>query len=269
MVVFPNIKVNLGLNIVSKRNDGYHNLESVFLPIPWTDILEITPSKETTIITTGRTIEGNTNNNLCAKAIRLMERNFDVPNLRLHLHKILPSGAGLGGGSSDGAHTLLLINSLFALNASEEQLIQMAAELGADCPFFIKNKPQYVTGIGEIMEDIAVDLKGKYMAIVFPEILVSTAIAFQGISPRPAKYNTKDILANTSIEQWKEYICNDFEAPVFKTHPIIKEVKSTLYKKGALFASMSGTGSAVYGIFSEKPDLSGLDNYLTKTVALP
>lgn len=246
MVAFPPCKINLGLNVVRKRVDGYHDLETCFFPVQWTDILEIIPSDQFSFTVTGNIIPGDEKDNLCVKAHKLL----NAPPAKIHLHKIIPTGAGLGGGSSDAAWTLRLLNDVFNLRLTKDQLRTYAAQLGSDCAFFIEDVPMKGTGRGEILSPVNVDLKGKYLVIIKPGVHVSTAEAYSGVVPRESKLD----IENVPVEQWKSKLKNDFEESVFRKFPQIASIKKSLYDAGALYASMSGSGSAVYGIFSEKID---------------
>lgn len=272
-------KINLGLNVVARRADGYHNLETVFFPVPLFDTLEVTERKEIVpdvprcrLTITGTTIEGCPDDNLVIKAYRLLSEECDMPPVDIHLHKVIPTQAGMGGGSSDAACTLTSLNRLFELGLSEEQLERMAARLGADCAFFVKSKPAYATGIGDILlseEGLAERFKGMYMAIVKPPVAVSTKDAYAGIIPRQPQENCREVV-RLPMDMWKDRLVNDFETTVCAIHPVIAEVKKRLYEKGALFAQMSGSGSAVYAFFKYEP--SGLaqafQDYYAAVVAL-
>ena len=258
MLVFPNCKINLGLRILNKREDGYHNIETVFYPVPLKDVLEIIPFTDLTPInfsSSGLVINGETENNLCIKAYQLLRTDFpQIPAVKMHLHKAIPMGAGLGGGSADAAFTLQLINRQFNLNLSTTQLINYALQLGSDCAFFILNTPCAGTGRGEILVQIAVDLSGHQLILVNPGIHVNTGQAFAALTLNPENRNLpslKDIIKQP-IFTWQNHLKNDFEEPVFKLYPAIKEIKESLYKMGAVYASMSGSGSTVYGIFKKQ-----------------
>ncbi len=253
MIVFPNIKINLGLSITEKRPDGYHNLETVFYPVALEDALEIRAlpeaDKKITLHQYGMEIAGNPEDNLVAKAYSLLDKEFHLPPVEIHLYKHIPSGAGLGGGSSDAAFMLKLLNGHFHLNLSEEQLEIYAATLGADCAFFIKNKPVYAEGIGNIFSPIELSLKGYQIMIVKPDVFVSTREAFANIHPHHPEYPVKEVIRRP-VAEWKDILINDFEASVFPQHPVIGEIKKELYNQGALYASMSGSGSSVFGLFA-------------------
>lgn len=249
MVVFPPCKINLGLAVLSKRTDGFHNLETCFYPIPWVDVLEIIPSETFAFSISGNLIPGAPEENLCVKAYSLLKKDFDLPSIKIHLHKIIPPGAGLGGGSSDGAYTLRLLNTIFSLGLSQQELINYAARLGSDCAFFIHDRAMMGKGRGEILEDVAFSLKGKFLVVVKPGIHVSTAEAFGGITPHHAVISIHNIILQYPIHQWKGLLKNDFEDSVFKKYPTIKMLKEKLYQLGAIYASMTGSGAAVFGIF--------------------
>lgn len=257
MICFPNAKINLGLNIVSKRGDGYHNLETIFYPVPVKDALEIIvreEQKEDTFIEAGIKVDADPENNLVMKALRQMRSKYDFPSLEVHLLKKIPFGAGLGGGSADASFMLRLINDNFNLGASEEELASIAVKLGADCPFFIYNRPVFASGIGEIFEDIELSLTGYYFVLVKPNIHVSTKDAFAEIKPSEPKISLKEIIKRP-VSEWKYLMVNDFEGGVFGKYPEIKNIKNTLYDNGAMYTSMSGSGSSVFGIFQSELDL--------------
>jgi 4-diphosphocytidyl-2-C-methyl-D-erythritol kinase len=251
MVTFPNCKINLGLNIVNKRTDGYHDIETVFYPVKLNDAIEVIEKKNIQFSVSGLAIEGDHANNLSMKAFHLLKKDF--PQLRpvhIHLHKTIPIGAGLGGGSADGAFTLKLLNKKFGLGLSEKQLIDYSLQLGSDCPFFISNKPCCATGRGEILEQIHLDLSNYKIVIVYPGIQVSTSLAFSAIKPAAPEKSIKEIIKQP-VETWKEELKNDFEEPVFNKYSEIKKIKDDLYAAEAIYSSMSGSGSAVYGFFEK------------------
>lgn len=278
MIVFPNCKINLGLQILNKREDGFHNLETVFYPIPLRDALEVIRSTDDkteaniNFKSTGLTIEGDSHNNLCIKAYKLFQKDFPMlPSIQMHLHKTIPMGAGLGGGSSDGAFALKLLNEKFQLGLSSQQLINYALQLGSDCPFFIINKPAFATGRGEVLEEVDLDLSAYHFAIVNPGIHVNTGWAFAQInidgSGRSKRPDPKQIIQQP-INTWKDQLINDFEEPVSKAHPEIASIKQQLYDAGALYASMSGSGSTIFGIFSkeQKPSISFSSSYFYQLI---
>ena len=263
MIVFPNSKINLGLRILRQRSDGHHDLETIFYPVALTDILEITTYREyerTSAIpftTSGLPIETEIINNLCTKAYKLLKKEFpELPHVQMHLHKVIPSGAGLGGGSADAAFTLKLLNKKFNLGLSVAQLIGYAFQLGSDCPFFIINKPCLATGRGEILEEIM---------IINPGIHINTGEAFRNIKPSLPERTVKEIIAGP-IEKWKDELKNDFEIFAFKRYPEIVNIKDQLYVAGAVYASLSGSGSTVYGFFpkQKKIQLSFPSHYLVR-----
>ncbi|NOQ74411.1 MAG: 4-(cytidine 5'-diphospho)-2-C-methyl-D-erythritol kinase [Crocinitomix sp.] len=254
MVIFPGCKINIGLNITGKRPDGYHKIESIFYPLELSDILEIVPNKNFSINITGLSIKGDPEDNLIFKAYSLLKVKYNLPPVKIHLHKVVPMGAGLGGGSADGAATLILLNDLFDLKIKNEQLELYADSLGSDCAFFIRNTPAYVKGKGEIIHPIEVNLKGKYIYLINPQIHISTSEAFAGIVPTQQKLNVKECIGQDQ-KSWQTNIKNDFETTIFPNYPTLAEIKKKLYSNGALYASMTGTGSSVYGIFNKKPAL--------------
>ena len=257
MLVFPNCKINLGLNITGKRPDGYHNLETIFYPVPFCDALEIiaVPASETPFhfTTSGIPVSGEPKQNLCAKAWQLIKNDFpQLPAFQMHLHKIIPMGAGLGGGSSDGAFTLKLINDLFELGLSTTTLLTYALQLGSDCPFFIINQPCVAAGRGEILEPVNLSLAGYYLILINPGIHISTREAFNFINAAKPSIPVNDIMS-LPVSAWKNNLVNDFEPGVFQLHPPIAAIKNALYNEGALYASLTGTGSTVFGIFEKEP----------------
>ncbi len=254
MIVYPHSKINLGLHIIRKRNDGYHELETLFYPLDLCDALEIIPAADgkTEFTSTGIPIPGNANDNLCVKAWELLQKDYSVPEVKIHLHKMIPIGAGLGGGSSDATFTLRVLNNLFTLNLSSEKLKQYAQQLGSDCSFFLENSPTYASGRGEILTTHPLSLKGYSLALVKPDVHVSTADAYAGITPRKPEKPLKEILS-LPPDEWKDVLVNDFEKTIFRKFPEPGKIKSRLYDYGAVYASMSGSGSSVFGIFRGKP----------------
>ena len=253
MITFPNAKINLGLNIVEKRPDGYHNLETVFYPVPLEDALEVNilheGNEKFRLHQAGLEIEGEVENNLVVKAYKLLDEKFNLPPVDIHLFKHIPSGAGLGGGSSDAAYMLKLLNEKFNLALTDETLEEYAAKLGADCAFFIRNAPTYAEGIGNLFSPISLSLKGYQIVLVKPDIFVSTREAFSNIHPHRPKYPVREAIQRP-VQEWKDTLINDFEASVFPQHPVIGEIKEELYHQGAIYASMSGSGSSVFGLFA-------------------
>jgi len=254
MVVFPHCKINLGLQIISKRADGYHAIETCFYPVPWTDVLEIIKRDTFSYSFSGLTIPGKEEDNLCVRAYQLLRADFDLPPIQMHLHKVIPTGAGLGGGSSDAAFALRALNSIFDLQLSTSQLRTYASRLGSDCAFFIEDKPRLGTGRGEVLSETLVTLKGLYLVLVKPDIHVSTADAFAGVAPQQPTTSLSEIL-RLPVSDWNRKLINDFEESVFIKYPQIKSIKESLYQHGALYASMSGSGASVFGIFNSPVDL--------------
>ena len=255
MVIFPNCKINFGLNIVRKREDGFHDLETIFYPLPFCDALEIITNPEHTSTApvqfseTGLKIDAAIENNLCVKAYHLLKKDFPLlPAIQMHLHKAIPMGAGLGGGSADGAFTLMLLNKKYQLNLSIIQLINYALQLGSDCPFFIINKPCFGKGRGEILEQIHLQLSAYKFVIVNPGIHINTAWAFSQITPAPGSRSIKENILRP-LETWKNNLVNDFEKPVLQHYPQLQAIKDQLYNNGAAYAGMSGSGSTFFGVF--------------------
>lgn len=274
MISFPNCKVNLGLHIVEKRSDGYHNLETVFYPLPFTDILEIIPAIEQpgdqstatqplSLSMSGLPVAGDRETNLCFKAWQVLKKDFpQLPPVSMHLHKKIPMGAGLGGGSADGAFALVLLNQMFQLKLSKKALADYALLLGSDCPFFIYNTPAFASGRGELMESLQLDLGQYSWLIINPGIHIGTAQAFSRIVPKPAPSKLVEVVSRP-VAAWKELLRNDFEDAAFFYYPFLREVKQWLYDNGALYASMTGSGSCFFGIFKKNqlPQTSSVSNW--------
>ena len=256
MIVFPNAKINLGLNIIEKRSDGFHNLETVFYPVKGLfDALEIIEQNDYgnfEMSFSGNEIPGKSSENICKKAYDLISKNYPLKSIKVHLHKHIPIGAGLGGGSSDGAFFIKLLNEKLQLNLSFGELHYYAKQLGSDCSFFINNKPSFAIEKGDQMELVKIDLSGKYIFLVFPIIFISTAEAYSGIIP---SLKSKDLenKIQLPIAQWKDLIVNDFEESIFKKYPVLQTIKNEFYAQGATYAAMSGSGSAMFGIFENEP----------------
>lgn len=286
MICFPNAKINLGLHITSRRQDGYHNLESIFYPIGLKDALEIVPfnpelsytgdgHREATATEqprlmhkqgrsplfkfhqTGRMIEGDEEDNLVIRALRLIGAEHPIPAIAIHLLKKIPSGAGLGGGSSNAASMLHLLNDNFNLGYTLQELTHLAVRLGADVPFFIHNKPAYATGIGDQLEPLELDLSDLFFIVVKPDVMISTKEAYARITPRQPELSLREIVKKP-VTEWRELMKNDFEPALFKKYPQICTLKQQLYERGALYASMSGSGSSVYGFFQHEPEMKGI-----------
>lgn len=295
MVVFPNCKINLGLNILRKRTDGFHDLETVFYPVPLKDALEIVPSSISNFqfpiadsklsdppfeisnqkpaikfTSSGLSIDGSESDNLCTKAYHLLKKDFpELPAIAMHLHKAIPMGAGLGGGSADAAFTLRLLNDKFSLGLSSQQLIQYALQLGSDCPFFTINSPCFASGRGEVLDPITIQLSGYRLVLVNPGIHINTGWAFSTITPSVPIDSIKTIVQQP-VTDWKNLLTNDFESPVFSQYPTIKAAKEQLYDKGAVYAAMTGSGSTLYGLFNNdtNPVFDFSSSWLVKNLVL-
>ena len=267
MIYKAGCKINLGLSILGKRPDGYHNLESVLYPVPWNDLIEIVPSDEFSFSSSGLTIDGSSEDNLCVKAYRLVKDSYELPSVKIHLHKVIPFGAGLGGGSSDAVAVIKLISSLFKLEIPESEMFSMAGKLGSDCPFFVNNKPAFATGTGMELHPVDIDLKGYYLAIIKPKGNVSTSEAYGNIKIYSSSGSVLQAV-NQPVEKWNGLLMNDFESSIFMNQPELGEIKENLYKSGAQYAAMTGSGSALFGIFKEYPILPWFSDYTHKVMAL-
>jgi 4-diphosphocytidyl-2-C-methyl-D-erythritol kinase len=259
VIIFSNCKINLGLRILRKRADGYHDIETAFYPIPFNDVIEVirTEHGDVHFSSSGIAVDSPAEQNLCMKAYALLKRSYDIPPIQLHLHKAVPTGAGLGGGSANAAFTLRLLNNKFSLGLSTEQLLDLALQLGSDCPFFIVNKPCIATGRGEIFEPVELQkLQGYKLVLVNPGVHIPTAWAFSRINPDGDGVPVKEIISQP-VEMWKNELVNDFEEVVFKEHPQLAAIKKDLYDRGAVYAGMSGSGSSVFGLFDKAPELDG------------
>ncbi|WP_207435320.1 4-(cytidine 5'-diphospho)-2-C-methyl-D-erythritol kinase [Sabulibacter ruber] len=253
MIQFPNAKINLGLQLVEKRPDGFHNLVSCFYPVNWTDALEILPNQEEASFTlSGLAVPDEPTSNLCWKAYELLRKDFELPAIQMHLHKVIPMGAGLGGGSADAAFTLKILNTVFDLKLSADDLENYARQLGSDCAFFVRNKPVLAVEKGDVFEPLALDLTGWHIVLVYPNLAISTAVAYAGVSPRFPEKSLKTLLAQ-DISSWKNEVVNDFEESLFPKYPVLAQLKQQLYDLGAVYASMSGSGSTMYGLFKTAP----------------
>jgi len=258
MVIFPNAKINIGLNVIERRADGYHNLETIFYPVKINDALEIIESDKLSFESSGLPIPGKIEDNLCIKAYHLLKKDYNIPPVKIHLHKHIPIGAGLGGGSADAAFFIRLIDQNFNLKLSVAKMQGYARKLGADCAFFIENKPVFAFEVGDEFEPVKLDLSNYKIVLVMPDVQVSTAEAYRGVKPAEVKTSLIELI-QLPVASWKKYIKNDFEESIFKNHALIRGVKADLYQAGALFASMSGSGASVFGIFDKTPDLSHLE----------
>ncbi len=253
MVVFPNAKINIGLNVTAKRPDGYHEIETIMMPVKWCDSLEVVPSshKKSTLTVFGRKVDCPTESNLVMRAYRAMQERYDLPPVEMFLYKNIPDGAGLGGGSSDASFTIKTLASLFNLNVNDNELASVAATIGADCPFFIYNRPMLATGIGTTLTAVDVNLSANHIVIIkLPDTCVSTKEAYGGIKPKPIRHNLVETISGSTVDGWAHLVKNDFEPVVFNLHPEIGELKHRLMACGAEYAAMSGSGAAVYGLFA-------------------
>jgi 4-diphosphocytidyl-2-C-methyl-D-erythritol kinase len=269
MICYPNAKINLGLNVVSKRADGYHNLESIFLPIDFCDVLEVLPSMRNGIQLTvhGIEVKGDISDNLVVKAYHLLNDKFHIGGVEVHLIKNIPTGAGMGGGSSNGVFMLKALCELFALPVSHDVMFEWAASLGSDCPFFLFNRPSFVVGRGDVVEPLSIDLSEYEVCVVHPGIHISTANAFASITPEASKFDLKKSL-NLPLCEWKRVFTNDFQTHALESSPIIGEIIDELYDSGAMYASMTGSGSAVYGVYLKGETKKNEFPYLTRVCRL-
>ncbi|MDR0798610.1 MAG: 4-(cytidine 5'-diphospho)-2-C-methyl-D-erythritol kinase [Dysgonamonadaceae bacterium] len=259
MIAFPNAKINLGLNIVSKRTDGYHNIETLFYPVDLCDVLEIVPvsEKRTRLIQSGIPVDGDPEKNLVMKAYRLLKQSYDLPEIDIYLRKNIPFGAGLGGGSADAAFMLKLLNEFAGLQLPDKQLENFAAQLGADCPFFIRNRPVFAEGIGTEFSPVDISLNGYFLVLVKPNIHVSTQEAYAAVKPKLPQQHIMDCIRQP-VSSWKECLVNDFEISVFAKYSEIGKIKQQLYDLGAVYAAMSGSGSSVFGIFETETNVTNI-----------
>ncbi len=255
MITFPNAKINIGLSVTEKRPDGYHNLETLFYPTKLCDVLEILDNKDShedfSWSQSGIQIDSTPEENLCIKALKLLKKDYQLAPVKIHLHKVIPFGAGLGGGSSDAASTLTMLNKIFRLSLSQQQLLDYAVQIGADCPFFILNEPCIASGIGEILTPYPINLKDKFLVLVKPDISIPTPEAYRGVKPQMPEISLMQKLSSP-LKEWKNTINNDFEKSVIPNHPQIEKIKTKLYDSGAEYACMTGSGAAVFGIFDQE-----------------
>ncbi len=258
MICFPNGKINLGLRVVSKRPDGFHNIETLFYPVPIRDVLEFLPADTFQLNVSGLPIDIEKENNLIYKTWVLLHNKYKIPPLQVHLHKTIPPGSGLGGGSANVAFFIKATNTYFELGLNKSKMKKLAGQLGSDCPFFIENKAAFASGKGEVLQTANISLKGKYLLIIKPKIQVSTQKAYSIIRAEKPEIRLSEIISKP-IDQWKNILLNDFEKPIFKLHPEIGNLKNNMYSIGAAYASMTGSGSAVFGIFENKPILKNIN----------
>lgn len=258
MILFPNAKINIGLNIVSKRSDGYHNLETILYPLAIRDAIEIVDAERLSFSSSGLTIPGKSDDNLCIKAYHLIKQDYSIPPVHIHLHKHIPIGAGLGGGSADASFLIKLLNDKFSLGMGNLKMEDFASKLGSDCAFFIQNKPAFAMGRGDQLSLIDLDLSLYFIVLVMPNVQVSTSEAYQGVKPVEVQKTLTELI-KTPVNDWLSVVKNDFESSVFLKYPVIRTIKESLYESGALYASMSGSGSSVFGIFKQEIKLPILE----------
>lgn len=258
MYTLPNAKINIGLKVIGRRQDGYHDLQTVFYPISLSDSLEVTALKSEDrsceLLVNGITLQGEDKDNLVVKVYLALKEEFELPPVRIYLTKHIPVGAGLGGGSSDAANMMKLLNDMFSLGLSYREMEARLSPLGADCPFFVRNKPVYAEGIGDKFSPVSLSLNGYHLLLVKPDINISTALAYRGVRPEKPSVDLKTLITETPLYLWRDIIVNDFEKSIFSSYPKIAAIKHTLYDMGAIYASMSGSGSSVYGVFSRPID---------------
>ena len=257
MITFPNAKINLGLQITEKLENGYHAINTCLFPIPWSDILEVTPDKKTSFLSTGIPIPDNGLDDLIVRAYKLLKKDYPLPELRIHLHKMICVGGGLGGGSSDAAFMLKLLNQEFQLYLEPDILEDYAGKLGSDCPFFIRNQPVYATGTGTELDPMDLDLTGLHLRMIYPGIHFSTQKAYTGVTPKPAPVDIRQVLGSNNFMDWRTHLINDFESSVFEASPELSTIKEQLYQSGAVYAAMTGSGSTLFGLFEQKPAKPG------------
>lgn len=267
MLVFTNSKINLGLNVIEKRPDGFHNIQTVLYPVNWADSLELVETNRDSnfnLHVSGLNSAAIRNNdNILHKAYRLISNKYKIPAIDVYLHKMVPMGAGLGGGSSDAVFFIKLLNDKFNLNIPENDFLKMLAGLGSDCSFFLKNRPVYAIERGDVFEEVSVNLSKYHILIAWPGIISNTKEAYAMLQPKFPEISLKDIILNEPIEKWRGLLNNDFEVPIFEKYPEIKTLKEQMYSAGAIYSCMSGSGSAVYGIFEKKPSINLPDNYMS------
>ncbi|PKR80983.1 4-(cytidine 5'-diphospho)-2-C-methyl-D-erythritol kinase [Brumimicrobium salinarum] len=269
MISFPNCKINIGLNILGKRKDGYHEINTLMYPVPIHDVLEIIPHKNFSFSSSGLPIPGKYEDNLVIKAYELLKPEFNLAPVHIHLYKNIPMGGGLGGGSSNGAFALKMLNEIFKLNLNERQLQDRALKLGSDCPFFISNCPQLAKGRGEVLEKHPLNLKGSFLMLVNNGIHINTKEAYARVEPKTPNYFIENLVMEP-FESWKSDVYNDFEVPTLDKYPDLQTIKDKLYANGAFYAAMTGSGSTMYGLFAEKPSsqLFNFPNGFVQVVAL-
>jgi 4-diphosphocytidyl-2-C-methyl-D-erythritol kinase len=255
MIAFPNAKINAGLRIIEKLPSGYHSLKSLMIPTKFCDILEFVPSDKDEFVTSGIPVPGKKEENIVLKTLFLLRQHFQIPALKIHLHKVIPMGAGLGGGSADAAFFLKTINDFFSLGMDTDQQEAMIAKIGSDCSFFIRNKPAIISGTGDKISVYPLHIENYYLAIAYPGFAISTAEAYAGITPGKEEIPLREVI-DKGIKNWDAILKNDFEESLFPRYPQLKEIKEEFYSNGAVYASMSGSGSSIYGIYEKKPEFT-------------
>jgi 4-diphosphocytidyl-2-C-methyl-D-erythritol kinase len=260
MILFPSAKINIGLRVTAKRGDGFHNIESVFYPVPLKDVIEFREAAEFKLTIYGKPVPGKLSENLLQKSWQLLHQHFNLPPVEVVLLKNIPVGSGLGGGSADAVFFIRAINDFFRLNITDERLTYLAAQLGSDCPFFIRNKPAFVTGRGETIHSCQLDLGGIFIVLIVPRLHFPTEDFFLKVTPATRDVSLREIIRQP-VKRWQNLITNDFEKIAFQEYPLLAEIKAALLKRGALYASMTGTGSALYGLFETEPETGVLEKY--------
>ena len=258
MILFANAKINLGLHITGKRSDGYHNIETVLYPVPHYDVIEFYPADQYSLHLYGETVPGSAEENIVTKAFRLLKTQHSIPEIEMHLLKNIPAGSGLGGGSSDAANLLSGLNRYFHLRINHDEVSQMAESLGSDCPFFLENRPMLASGKGEILQEIDIDLKGYFLVLAFPEIHIPTEKAYSFVKGPFERHSDLNEIIDMPVEKWNGLLTNDFENAIFSKYPELEAIKSNLTENGALYASLTGSGSVIYGIYKNRPSLKKL-----------
>ncbi len=262
MILFPSAKINLGLRVTAKRSDGFHNIESVFYPVPLYDVVEFREASEFKLGIFGKPVPGKVSENILGKTWKLLYRHFHIPPVEISLLKNIPAGSGLGGGSVDATFFMKGLNDFFQLNITEEKLMAFAMQLGSDCPFFVQNTPAFVTGRGEIVQPCNLNLSGLYLVLVIPQLHLSTDTLFQRVVPDISEISVREMVSQP-IRKWQDLLTNDFEKIVFRDYPVLAKIKEELISRGALYASMTGTGSALYGLFGTNPEIKMMNKYGT------
>ncbi len=262
MILFPSAKINLGLRVTAKRTDGFHNIESVFYPVPLYDVVEFGEALKFKLTLFGKPVPGKVSENILNKTWKLLHRHFHIPPVEICLLKNIPAGSGLGGGSADASFFMKGLNDFFQLKITDKKLMALATQLGSDCPFFIQNTPAFVTGTGEVVQPCNLNLSGLYLVLVIPRLHLSTDTLFQRVVPEVSEISVQEMV-NQPVRKWQHLLTNDFEKIVFRDHPVLAKTKEELISQGALYASMTGTGSTLYGLFETNPETKILNKYGT------